>query len=538
MEKEEPRATFDVDKVIEFIGPLGKWQFIQAIFLFSLGATTGLCSVSFAFTGFMPNYRCFIPQCESQSASYDHINKTFIDKCSRIEFDGSSLMSCDDYLNVKLERSDNAWIAKCSREEIIFDRSIVKTSIPEDFDMICENSYQKSIFSSLYTLGLFLGSFIFGFISDCFGRKRAISISIFLIYGCGLIMTVIKNKPSLAIFRVIYGIGAKGCVMVAYVLAAESTTPRHKILLMFIAAIGYHVGEVIFPVEAYFVREWIPLQLISHGPLILLFISSLFVAESPRWLLSNGQCDKAIKVMEKRAAVDNIKDIPDEYFEPTKEAISSKCLGFLESLEGIVKHKKLLVRSLIMSLLWFSASLGFYGTLYASTSLSGDIHLNFILAMFSGVPGNLLYLILPDKIGRKGTFILVEIVLGVCCIGTGILLHFDAYMPLQIILSMLGRFVAGVAVKMCYLCTAELYPTPIRNTAIGIGSAVGGVGAIIGFLLEILGDFWISFPVMIVGICNLFTSVIVLFLPETKGIKLPETLDDVKNYDIKSAQGA
>ena len=527
MEKEESKATFDVDRVIEFIGPLGKWQFIQGLFLFILGATSGVGGVSFAFTGFMPNYRCLVPQCESQSAPYNHINRTFIDKCSRIEFDGNSLMSCDEYLNSKLENSKNASITKCLREEIIFDRSIVKTSIPEDFDMICENSYQKSIFSSLFTLGLFLGSFVIGFISDYLGRARAISFSILLICGFGLVTTVIENKALLAIFRVIYGIGSKGCIMVAYVFAAESTIPKHKVLLMFIAGIGYQVGEVTFSVEAYFVREWIPLQLISHGPMILLFISSLFLAESPRWLLSNGKFDRAKKIIEKRAAVDNIKDIPDEYFEPTKEEKSSNRLGFLESLKGIVKHRKLLIRSLIMSILWFSAFIGYYGTLYASTSLSGDPHLNFILAMFSGVPGNLLYLILPDKIGRKGTFILVEIVLGLCCIGNGILLHFNAYMPLQTTLSMLGRFVASVAIKTCYLCTAELYPTPIRNTAVGIGSIFGGVGAIIGFLLEILGDFWISLPIMIVGICTLFASVIVLFLPETKGIKLPETLDEV-----------
>ena len=41
------------------------------------------------------------------------------------------------------------------------------------------------------------------------------------------------------------------------------------------------------------------------------------------------------------------------------------------------------------------------------------------------------------------------------------------------------------------------------------------------------GVYWISLPILIVGSVNLFASILVMFLPETKGAKLPETMDDI-----------
>ena len=180
-----------------------------------------------------------------------------------------------------------------------------------------------------------------------------------------------------------------------------------------------------------------------------------------------------------------------------------------------------------MILQWFCVFLGYYGTLYTSTNLSGNPHINFMLSMLAGAPGNFLYLLLPDKIGRKATLLLAELTLGLCCIGAGILMHFDSFPWLQTGFSMLGRVVSSTAVKTCYLFTAELFPTPIRNSTVGIGSFFGGLGAIIGFLLDILASFWKPLPVIVIGSCCSVASTLALFLPETKGKKLPENIEDV-----------
>ena len=76
--------------------------------------------------------------------------------------------------------------------------------------------------------------------------------------------------------------------------------------------------------------------------------------------------------------------------------------------------------------------------------------------------------------------IILFLTLGMSCIVNAILLQSNSLELIQIVFSMLGRFVASVSIKTCYLCTAELFPTQIRNTAIGVGSIFGGIGSILG----------------------------------------------------------
>ena len=57
------------------------------------------------------------------------------------------------------------------------------------------------------------------------------------------------------------------------------------------------------------------------------------------------------------------------------------------------------------------------GTLYIGTKFSGTPHFNFLLTIIPAVPSNLLYLLLPDRLGRRNTLILCELPIG---IGLGI----------------------------------------------------------------------------------------------------------------------
>ena len=96
--------------------------------------------------------------------------------------------SCSDYINSALNNpEDCSFIEKCPQNELVFDRSIVKTSITEDFDMTCDELYLRSIFNSLFLGGMLLGSFSIGMISDKFGRVNAMVLSIFLTASSGLL---------------------------------------------------------------------------------------------------------------------------------------------------------------------------------------------------------------------------------------------------------------------------------------------------------------------------------------------------------------
>ena len=154
----EVDEQFDVDKVIEFIGPLGKWQWFQNILLFLVGITAGIGAVTFAFTGYMPQYRCSVPHCENVTttnykwAFVANISRFLDEKsCKRLDLKNQFHGSCLEYLSkLKDNKSEKMWTS-CKKNYLIFDRSIVNSSIPEDFDMVCDDVYLRSIYSSLFT---------------------------------------------------------------------------------------------------------------------------------------------------------------------------------------------------------------------------------------------------------------------------------------------------------------------------------------------------------------------------------------------------
>ena len=85
---------------------------------------------------------------------------------------------------------------------------------------------------------------------------------------------------------------------------------------------------------------------------------------------------------------------------------------------------------------------------------------------------------------------------------------------------------------MVYLYTAELYPTIIRNTAIGTASMISKLGGVAAPLLAGLSG---RAPLIIMGGSSLVGGICATFLPETLGAKLPESISEVRIKCFRSA---
>ena len=75
------------------------------------------------------------------------------------------------------------------------------------------------------------------------------------------------------------------------------------------------------------------------------------------------------------------------------------------------------------------------------------------------------------------------------------------HIPLsQLVLSLVGKFGASISFFIVYLYTAELFPTTVRNQAVGICSLVARIGGITALLLDLTKVFWLPAPVFIMGV--------------------------------------
>ena len=94
---------------------------------------------------------------------------------------------------------------------------------------------------------------------------------------------------------------------------------------------------------------------------------------------------------------------------------------------------------------------------------------------------------------------------------------------------MIGRLGASLGFGMVYIFTNELYPTPIRSTAVGVCSAIARIGGICALLMENLSNIWKPFPMIIFGSVALAAGILGFHFPETRNDKLPESIDEAMN---------
>ena len=104
----------------------------------------------------------------------------------------------------------------------------------------------------------------------------------------------------------------------------------------------------------------------------------------------------------------------------------------------------------------------------------------------------------------------------------------------KIALALIGKFGASASFGIVYLYTAELYPTQIRSTAVGMCSMMARIGGFAApqvaiFLPKVAPDYP-YLTMLILGSCSILGGLLSLLLPETLGSLLPETITDVQSF--------
>ena len=146
--------------------------------------------------------------------------------------------------------------------------------------------------------GLLVGSLTFGWISDKFGRRFSIFLSIFLLVNlfftiqflsnssfnffhtdicnlqaaCGITSAVANCLSLFALFRFGSGAACAGCLLVRYVYCVELVETKHRTAAGFVSNMFVSIGFNILALLAYLIRDWRHLMLaisLPAAPLLL-----------------------------------------------------------------------------------------------------------------------------------------------------------------------------------------------------------------------------------------------------------------------------
>jgi sugar porter (SP) family MFS transporter len=268
-------------------------------------------------------------------------------------------------------------------------------------------------------------------------------------------------------------------------------------------------------------------------PALLFFFLVTTIPRSPRWLVVNGQTDKASKILNRivgpESAAAEIQEIIDT------ASAEKKSLKML--LEPGLKLALLLGVSLavlqqftgIDAVIYYGPKILESAGFELSEALEGQVIIGSINLSFT-----VLAILMIDRFGRKPLLIAGTSGMLVSTTAIGLLFAFglaEGILLLSFILVFIACFAFSLG-PVVWVILSEIYPTRIRGRTMSIATfsvwvGTATLGQMIPILLENLGPavtFWIfalfCIPTLYIGI---------RLLPETKG----KTLEEIERYWMK-----
>lgn len=139
------------------------------------------------------------------------------------------------------------------------------------------------------------------------------------------------------------------------------------------------------------------------------------------------------------------------------------------------------------------------------------------------IPGTFVSIYSNRFLGRKLTLVAANVVASLSCLLITMLPNSDAS---HLTLSCIGLWGMSISFSTVYLYAGELFPTVVRNSGVGLTSTVARVGSMVAPFVATLSHTSKLLPPLIFGIVPLIGAALCIILPDTRGKKLPDTLEE------------
>ncbi|KAM6338720.1 solute carrier family 22 member 13-like [Podargus strigoides] len=388
-------------------------------------------------------------------------------------------------------------------------------SLLTEFDLVCDRKDLHDISQSIYMMGLFLGSMIFGPLSDRIGRRPVILISVFLQGLFGVAIAFVPHFYVYIAFRCVVGASVSGITMTILALATEwiGVSSRPKAVLT--SHCCFAIGQMLLAGLSYGIHNWRLLEIAGSAPIFAFLFYIRVLPESARWLVTKGRIEEAKKVLQKAAAT-NKRTIPPELLQQLKPEAQTQSGSILD----LFRKKHLQKVTLIMSCIWFVNSLVYYGLSLNVTNFGLDIYLTQLAFGAVEIPARVGCIFSLQWFGRKKTQAVLLLLSGVVCL---IITGIPEDQPMvTTILAVIGKFTASASFSASYVYTAELFPTVIRQTGVGLCSMSARVSGIMAPLIRLLDQYHRAIPMAIFGSAPVVGGLLCILLPETRGADLAD----------------
>ncbi|KAK7469872.1 hypothetical protein BaRGS_00036092 [Batillaria attramentaria] len=400
------------------------------------------------------------------------------------------------------------------------------TSIVTEWQLHGDNKSIPDHITSLQMAGVLVGALVTGQLADLLGRKKVLYSEYFLLLILWLASAFMPTWQLYAAARFFVGALVGGCLVVNFVLPLEFVTPAWR---TFCGCIGFWaVGLITLSGLAFLLRDWRHLTMTTAAISVPMLFSWWFVSESPRWLISRGRIAEAKNILETAARL-NKRPVPD--FSGLERVVQIEDLKRQEQKKYFYWHLfsscSMARGTLILMYGWFVSSAVYYGMNFNVKNLAGDRYLNALISGLVEIPAVIFVVCIHNRLGRRKTVALLMLLAGLFTFSiliidlTGNLQNLNT---LVVVFAMVGKFGISGGWAATQVFSAETFPTVVRNIGVGACSMAARIGGIVAPQLVLLGKENRAVPFTIFGVFALVCCCLMLLLPETVRVSLPDFL--------------
>lgn len=378
--------------------------------------------------------------------------------------------------------------------------------------------------------GLFIGTMLFGFAADWFGRRMVFTCSLLWYTAATVIMAFQHSAVSIVVWRLIAGIGI-GVELVTIDTYITELVPKHlrgrafafnQVIQFSVVPVVAFLAWALVPRSPFGFDGWRWVVLIGAMSAIFVWFIRRAVPESPRWLISHGHLEEAERVtadMEARVTREFGGPLPP----PNPHFVEETHGHFLD-----IFKPPYLSRTTMLMVFNFFQTAGYYGfaswvptlLIAAGVTTTNSLQYSFIIAIAAPI-GPLLAMRIADKFERKW-----QIVAAALCIGVfGLLFSRQRDASLLIVFGVLLTCSNNWMSMAFHAYQPELFPTRVRAQAVGFVYSWSRLSAIftsflIGFFLR---DFGVGGVFAFIAASMLMVMLSIgIFGPRTRGLALED----------------
>ncbi|KAJ9182765.1 hypothetical protein P3X46_006722 [Hevea brasiliensis] len=500
LKQSEPEKLTIDDMLQKHCGEFGWWQLRHFVLTSLAWALEAFHTMVMIFADREPDFRCLGPGCDATAKSV-----------------------------CRFEPGSWEWVGG------------LESSTVAQWGLFCGQKFKVGLVQSVFFGGCMIGAGIFGHLSDSIlGRKGSLTVVCMLnaLFGC--LTALAPDYWTYLLLRLLTGFSSGGVGLCAFVLATEPIGPTKRGTAGMSTFYFFSTGIAILSGVAYIFRSWPQLYIASSVPSILFLVTVLpFIAESPRWYLVRGKINEAMKLMSK-IAKSNGNHLPDDVIlaldeeanktssndqscaeEPAtnKEAITG-------SLIDVIRSPLTRVRLFLTVAINLLCSVVYYGISLNVVNLETNLYLNVLLNAVAEMPAFTITALLLNKFGRKPLAIGTQWFSGIFCLMGSLMGNAGIWKIMRMICGILGIFGMAGTYNLLFIYTAELFPTVVRNAALGCATQAAQMGAILAPFVVVLGG---ALPFAVFAVCGIMGGLLAFCLPETLNQPLYDTMSGMED---------